>query len=470
MRRGSRRRHVTDAKINMTDDIGDSGMSEPQTITVTELNNRVKNILGKSDAINGVWLVGELSNVKCYSSGHYYFTIKDGGSQLRGVLFRGARSRIDFEPKDSLKVMAYGRVDLYVPYGSYQFIVETMRRSGIGELYAEYERLKKKLAAEGLFNKTRKRPLPTYPKTIGVVTSESGAVIHDIITTTRRMFPVDILLAPAKVQGEGSAQSVVAGIELLNRVGVDVIIVGRGGGSIEDLWSFNEESVARAIVASKAPVISSVGHETDFTIADFVADVRAATPTAAAELAVRDGNEIRRELSGFDVRMGKALTRAAERMRSRFEAVDAKLSPYRAENMVGMHNMALDTLSQRMASALRSKVADMHRRLMTADMSMSPALKENLSSAKRRAERLSVRADPAMASVINGKRARAEKAFAALSGLDPTAVLGRGYSYVASSDGRAVTSARDLEVGSVVTVRMRDGRAEAEIMNKEEYR
>lgn len=445
-------------------------MPDPETITVTELNTRVKEILDGSDRVNGVWLVGELSNVKCYPSGHYYFTIKDPTSEIRGVLFRGARARIDFEPADSMKVIAYGHVDMYVPRGSYQFNVDIMRRSGVGELYQQYEKLKRKLEAEGLFDRSRKRPLPVYPKTIGVVTSETGAVIHDIITTTKRRFPVDILLAPAQVQGDGAAASIVAGIELLNGRGVDVIIVGRGGGSIEDLWAFNEEPVARAIAASKVPVISSVGHETDFTIADFVADVRAATPTAAAELAVRDRKEILRELGDMDVRMGKALTRRAELMRSRFEAVDARLSPRRAEEMVGMLGMRLDSLSQRMAAALRGRVSAMHRRLDAAGATILPALRASLASARASEDALSERVDPAMANVLRFRRASFERASAALSGLDPTAVLGRGYSYVSLPGGRAVSSVKDVSVGSTVVVRMRDGRAVAEVRSKEERR
>lgn len=262
-------------------------------------------------------------------------------------MFRSARMRIDFEPADSMKVEAFGHVDLYPQNGKYQFIVEMMKKSGVGELYQEYERLKKKLEAEGLFAKERKRALPRYPKVIGVVTSPTGAVIHDILTTTRRLYPADILLAPAKVQGEGAARSIIDGIELLNRAGVDVIIVGRGGGSIEDLWAFNEEPVVRAIAASKVPVISSVGHETDFTLADFAADVRAPTPTGAAELAVRDQAEIRREVSDLMRRAGSGLFEALGRMHASLDALSPRIDPSKAEHMVGMHHLRLDDLSNR---------------------------------------------------------------------------------------------------------------------------
>ena len=196
-----------------------------ERVTVTELNTRVKELFGSTPGLKDIWVIGEISNFKLYTSGHSYFTIKDAGSEIRAVMFKSARSRIDFEPGDSQKIEAYGHLDMYVERGSYQFIVESMKRSGIGDLYLKYEALKKKLEAEGLFESARKRPIPQYPKTIGVVTSPTGAVIHDILTTTKRLFPADILLAPAQVQGEGAAKSIVAGIELLNREGVDVIIV-----------------------------------------------------------------------------------------------------------------------------------------------------------------------------------------------------------------------------------------------------
>ena len=263
-----------------------------ETITVTQLNTRVKDMITSSPAVRDVWVEGEISNLKKYPSGHYYMTLKDAGSEIRAVLFANSRFRVDFEPKDNMKVSAFGRVDMYVPRGQYQFIIDTMRKSGLGDLFLRYEALKRKLEAEGLFDQARKRPLPKYPRRIGVVTSQTGAVIHDIITTSATRFPADIILAPAQVQGDGAAQTIVAGMELLNRHGVDVIIVGRGGGSLEDLWPFNEEMVARAIARSKAPVVSAVGHETDFTIADFVADARAPTPTGAAAIILRDRSEM----------------------------------------------------------------------------------------------------------------------------------------------------------------------------------
>jgi exodeoxyribonuclease VII large subunit len=229
-------------------------------ISVSELNERAKAVMASDPALNNVWVSGEISNLTKHSSGHYYFTLKDAKSEIRCTLFRGARNSLQFEPAESMKVTAFGSVDMYVARGSYQFNVSAMKRSGIGDLYLALEELKKKLKEEGLFDASRKRPLPRYPGTIGVVTSASGAVIHDIIRVAAKRFPCNILLVPVIVQGEGAAASISKGIELMNTLDIDVMIVGRGGGSAEDLWAFNEEPVARAIASSRVPVISAVGH------------------------------------------------------------------------------------------------------------------------------------------------------------------------------------------------------------------
>jgi exodeoxyribonuclease VII large subunit len=389
--------------------------------------------------------VGELSNLKKYDSGHYYFTLKDNGSEIRGVMFKFSRGRIDFEPQDNMKISAFGHVDLYVERGSYQFVVETMRRTGVGDLYLAYEALKKKLEAEGLFERSRKRPLPSYPKTIGVVTSPTGAVIHDIITTSGRLFPADILLVPAQVQGEGAAESIVAGIELLNRHGADVIIVGRGGGSIEDLWAFNEEKVARAIAASVIPIISAVGHETDFTIADLVADVRAPTPTGAAELALRDKKELIKHLDTDMIRINRSLSSIVERMHGRFGILDSKLSPRRAEEKVSRYGMRLEELSSRLTSALKDCIGTMKGRYIEAETRLEFSAGGLLDNRKSVLTRYSER----------------------LESINPTKVLERGYSFITDESGRALTSVSSLNVGQEVSIRMRDGTADAEIKRTE---
>jgi len=416
-----------------------------ETMTVTQLNTRVRSILSESPPVNDIWVIGELSNLKKYSSGHYYFTLKDSTSEIRGVMFKHSRGRIDFEPQDNMKVTAFGRVDLYVERGSYQFVVETMQRSGVGDLYLEYEALKKKLEAEGLFDRARKRPLPPYPKVIGVVTSPTGAVIHDIITTSGRLFPADILLYPAQVQGEGAAESIVKGIKALNKEGVDVLIVGRGGGSIEDLWAFNEEIVARAIAASEAPVISAVGHETDFTIADLAADVRAPTPTGAAELALRDRKEVMKHLDTDMIRVNRSLSGVLDRMHYRFRITDSKLAPKRAEQRISMYGMRLDELHSRMSSALKDKAGTMRRRFIKADSGMDARVRTMIESDRKDLQRFSER----------------------LESINPMKVLDRGYALVTDEGGRALTSSGQLKAGTDVSIMMKDGKAEAEVKKVE---
>lgn len=417
-----------------------------ESVTVTQLNTRVKSILGKSPEVNDVWVTGEISNYKLYSSGHAYFTLKDSGSEIRCTLFRSARSRMNFEPGDNMEVTAFGNIDIYVERGSYQFNVLTMKKGGVGNLYAEFEKLKKKLEAEGLFETARKRSLPAYPKTVGVVTSPTGAVIHDIVTTAGRRFPTNILLAPAQVQGEGASASIAAGIRLLNKMKVDVIIVGRGGGSMEDLWAFNEERTVRAIADSEVPIISAVGHETDFTLSDFAADVRAATPTAAAELALRDRKEVLRQIEADNLRLKRSLSDILEKMHGRFRVAESKLSPKRAEEMVAMKSLRLDRLSGRLASSLGNTLDSMQRRLLRSESRLEGIPERIITKNGTRIENISGR----------------------LNSLSPYNVLKRGYGMVTDGDGKALTSAEGLKTGDGITVRFRDGLIEAEIKEVKE--
>lgn len=435
-----------------------------ETVTVTQLNNRAKNLISSSPALTDIWVNGEISNLTRASSGHYYFTLKDSGSEIRAAMFKGSRQRIDFEPKDSMKVSAFGSVDIYVPRGSYQFIVQTMRPAGIGELFLAYEELKKKLEAEGLFEQSRKRPLPRYPRRIGVVTSETGAVIHDIIMTSASRFPADIILAPSMVQGEGAADTIVKGIELLNRYGVDIVVVARGGGSLEDLWSFNEEKVARAIASSKAPVVSAVGHETDFTIADFVADVRAPTPTGAAAIMLRDRMETSSEVVALVKRANIALRAVTERMYHRFQLVDAKLSPQKALSDIGMRCMHLDELYSRARSSVEGRMSAMRHRFDVADAKLSPgSALDRMEIMSASVENSYQRIESSLSRRMDASAARLESVSGRLSALDPRNVLSRGYGMVTSSDGTVVTSVSGLKEGCTVSIGFRDGSAEAEI-------
>jgi exodeoxyribonuclease VII large subunit len=268
-------------------------MSDQQHIlTVSEITQRIKGVLERG--FNEVWVQGEISNLKLHSSGHVYFTLKDQGAQLSAVLWRGRASQLLFRPVDGMKIIVRGNITVYEPRGSYQIDCLQIQPIGVGELQLAFERLKKKLNEEGLFDPSHKKTIPQFPHRIGVVTSPTGAAIHDILSVLRRRFPaLDVIFAPVKVQGIGAAEEIAEAIGDLNKLGdVDVMIVGRGGGSLEDLWAFNEEIVARAIYGSHTPIVSAVGHEIDFSISDFVADLRAPTPSAAAELVVRDKQEV----------------------------------------------------------------------------------------------------------------------------------------------------------------------------------
>jgi exodeoxyribonuclease VII large subunit len=266
-------------------------LEEKGIFTVHEFTIAIKGIL-TSGQFNDVWIRGEISNFKNHTSGHRYFTLKDKNSSLQCVMFKWHGQNLRFEPEHGMKVLVLGDLDVYEQRGQYQLKIRAIRPDGVGELYKAYEQLRNKLALEGLFSPEHKKALPGFPKKIGVATSETGAVLHDILTVLKRRYPVNVLFIPTMVQGEYAANSIVHSIELLNRTDVDLIILGRGGGSLEDLWSFNEEDVARAIFRSKLPIISAVGHQTDYTIADFVADVRAPTPSAAAEMAVPSRQEV----------------------------------------------------------------------------------------------------------------------------------------------------------------------------------
>ena len=271
--------------------------------SITALNKAIKNMFDSKPELNRVYIKGEISNFKHHTRGHFYFTLKDENSRIAAVMFASYASNINFEPEDGMKVLVSGRVTVYEATGGYQIYVDDMQLDGLGNLYLEYEKLKKKLETEGLFDVSYKKPIPKYPKRIGIITAPTGAAIRDILSTIKRRYPIcETILFPALVQGTGAKESIVEQITRAQDFDLDVIICGRGGGSIEDLWAFNEEIVARAIFASKIPIISAVGHEIDFTIADFVADLRAPTPTGAAEMAVPNLVDLRTLIEQYKIR------------------------------------------------------------------------------------------------------------------------------------------------------------------------
>ena len=381
--------------------------------TISELNGRIKERLDTDARLHDLWARGELSNVVNHRSGHRYFTLKDGESQISCALFRASAGRLGFELEDGQNVLVFGDIDFYRPRGQAQLIARGIRLdSGLGFRYLEFERLKKKLSQEGLFDLEHKRTLPEYPGRIGIVTSLDGAALRDVIRIIGS-YPARIIISPAQVQGDGSAESISLAIKALRGM-VDVVIVCRGGGSVEDLWSFNHESVARAIYECDCPVISAIGHETDVTIADFVADVRAPTPTAAAEMAVPDPEEISIRLEEVGERMVRALYSCLQMRKSRLEYLERSMSARRMFSLVGESRQRLDYLSSRLQSAEFQ--------------------------------------------TIQVLRGRLELAGGRLSAVSPLATLSRGYTLARTPEGRLISSAGSARPGERIEVVFSDGK------------
>lgn len=439
-----------------------------KTFTVAELNARIRGLLG--DEFDDVWVAGEISGSKTAASGHCYFTLKDHEAQLRCVCFRQSLRYLKFKPQDGMAVLARGHIDVYEARGEYQLLVEAIEPQGHGALQFAFEQLKKKLAAEGLFDAERKRPLPRLPQRIGIVTSPQGAVVRDITEILSRRFPgLHLRIYPALVQGEGALEAVCRGIEYFSHSGwPQVVIVARGGGSLEDLWTFNEEAVARAIAASPAPVISAVGHETDFTIADFVADVRAATPSAAAELVICPREQIFEQLDVIDHKLLQGVRyRLAMAARALHERGVERASALLHRN-VGRMQQRVDELDYRMrsrvqagAAARRKRLEDWTARLRSLDLRLRMA---------RARQRLGA-ADAAAAQLIHLRLARAHgrlnPLIAHLTQLSPLKILDRGYAIVTNERGAIVKQAADAPADSKINVRLAQGRLAARVLKSE---
>ncbi|HZP44004.1 MAG TPA: exodeoxyribonuclease VII large subunit [Candidatus Binatia bacterium] len=440
----------------------------PRILTVTQVASLVEGAL--RDAVGAVWVGGELSNVRPQPSGHLYFTLKDDRSQLAAVMFRSAAQVLQFRPADGMDVVVQAHVGLYAARGTLQLYVERMEPRGLGALQLAFEQLKRRLAAEGLFDAARKRPLPRVPGCIGIVTAQHGAAIHDMRTTLRRRWPAArVVVRPVKVQGDGAARDIAAGIADLNRLpDVDVLIVGRGGGSLEDLWAFNEEVVARAIVASRIPVVSAVGHEVDYTIADFVADVRAATPTAAAQLVVPDRTELARSVRAAEERLATALVRRVARARERVAALERALGDpqRRVRDLV----LRVDDLAARARQALVRRVAWDRRELEgLAERLGRTGPATRVRRAEERIAGLAQRLRFALAVRVRHARATLERSAARLDALSPLACLARGYALVRKGDaaGPLVRDAATLAPGDRVVLRFAAGGARARIDDTE---
>ncbi len=419
-------------KLSLESEKVEEKLEEKETqhiYSVQEVTSYIRHRLDEDNVLSDVYVKGELSNLSQPTSGHLYFTLKDKISELRCVMFRDKNRGLKFTPEDGMSVILRGHISVYERRGSYQLYVDELQAEGIGALYLAFEQLKKKLKGEGLFDSKYKKPIPSFPRKIGIITSPTGAAIRDMLNITKRRFPhVHILLAPVAVQGEEAPGQIVNAIRLMNRVNevrmkIDVLVLGRGGGSIEDLWAFNDEAVAREIFASEIPVISAVGHETDFTIADFVADRRAATPSEAAELAVPDKREIERNLSSFALRMQQNVDNTIEYHRTRLESIEKNILFRKPTERINQHRQTVDEL-KRAIFAASTHLVTLHRKSLQA---------------------------------LTGK----------LDALSPLAILDRGYSICSRlPDGKIVRSIEDVSVGDALTILFTDGEATSEVKEK----
>ncbi len=394
---------------------GDIHMQERQALSVTQVNLYIKELMNRDDILTDVLVKGEISNFKAHSSGHMYMSLKDENGVMRAVMFRGSASKLRFKPQNGMKVVAHGRVTVYERDGQYQLYIDDMQQEGVGDLYVAFEELKQKLSGEGLFDPSHKKPLPKYPKRVGVVTAPTGAAIRDIINVLSRRFSyADVILYPVLVQGENAAESIAEAIRYFNETkGADVLIVGRGGGSIEDLWAFNEEIVAREIYKSEIPIVSAVGHEIDFTIADFVADLRAPTPSAAAELVVPAQNELMDKFQNVYHRLYQQSSRILERGRLGLQRLMERPALLNPMQKLSENQIYLDRLYQDFTGAAL-RILEQKKQGLGIEMSK-------------------------------------------LDGLSPLGTLARGFSVAKGEDGRVVHSVKQVKAGETMTVQVEDG-------------
>ncbi|MBQ8545882.1 MAG: exodeoxyribonuclease VII large subunit [Clostridia bacterium] len=395
------------------DEYGNEILPEPKT--VSWVNDYVKLLIEEEMLLQDIFVSGEISNFKKHSSGHFYFTLKDEKSEIRAVMFKPHAMKVKFAVENGLKVVVHARVSVYQQAGSYQLYVDSIVPEGIGELHFAYEQLKARLSKEGLFDEAHKKPIPKFPKKIGIITSPTGAAVRDIINVATRRYPISTLvLFPSLVQGEDAVANLIGGIEYFNITeSVDVIIIGRGGGSIEDLWAFNDEYLARAIYNSKIPVISGVGHEIDFTICDFVADLRAATPSAAAELATPNIVELSAKIDNFKTRSINNINNKLEEYKSRLRALSSSRFLANPESMLETPKMRLNSCQNKLSNAFDRVVLE--------------------------------------------KKSIFKESLAKLNALNPLSVLSRGYAVVYNDDGKSIKSVEDIDINKKFNIKLNDG-------------
>lgn len=432
--------------------------------TVSRLNTTVRQLLEQE--MGSVWLSAEISNFSQPASGHWYFTLKDDGAQVRCAMFRNSNRRVTFRPQHGQQILVRATITLYEPRGDYQLIIESMHPAGEGALQQQFELLKAKLASEGLFDQQHKQPLPEPAKQVGVITSATGAALHDVLRVLHRRDPsLPVIIYPTPVQGTDAPAAIVRAIELANqRAECDVLIVGRGGGSLEDLWSFNEERVARAIFASRIPVVSAVGHETDVTIADFVADLRAPTPSAAAEIVSRNQTELLRQLLSQQQRLEMAMDYYLAQQQRRFSRLDHRLQQQHPQLRLARQQTALFRLQQRLNEAMENRLRQSLRQQDRLSQRLAAHQPQpRLFQAQRQLEQMRYRLQQSMEKMLNRDRQRFATLAAQLEGVSPLATLARGFSVTTDSAGQVVKKTAQLQSGDTLRTRLDDGWVESQV-------
>ena len=415
---------------------------DKEYLKISELNNYIKNLLDGDIFLNRVYLKGEISNFKNHTRGHLYFTLKDDTSRISAVMFQSSAVKLTFTPEDGMNVLVSGRISAYPAQGSYQVYIDKMEVDGLGALYIEYEKLKKKLAMMGLFDENHKVPIPKFPEKIGVITASTGAAVRDIMSTIKRRYPIcEAILFPCLVQGKDAAPDIVRQIKRADAFGVDTIIVGRGGGSIEDLWAFNEEIVAKAIYECKTPIISAVGHEIDWTIADFVADLRAPTPTGAAEMAVPTVLDINTLIDNYKIRLNKNIKNMVN---TKFIKLRSLRQSFILKNPMSMYEVKeqkLDALIENINKDIKSIIVNKENLLN--NLKLSYTLKNPME-------------------LIKDKKIKFEMLINTLKLVNPLGILEKGYSLV-EYDGKIIKDSSDIKVSDYINIKLHKGKIKAEV-------
>lgn len=415
---------------------------EQEYIKISELNNYIKSLLDKDHFLNKIYLKGEISNFKNHTRGHLYFTLKDDESRISAIMFQNNATKLTFTPEDGMNVLVSGRISAYPAQGTYQIYVDKMEPDGLGALYIEYEKLKKKLASLGLFAKEKKKPIPRFPEKIGVITAPTGAAVKDIMSTIKRRYPIcEAILFPCLVQGKDAAPDIVRQIKRADSYGVDTIIVGRGGGSIEDLWAFNEEAVAYAIYECKTPIISAVGHEIDWTIADFVADLRAPTPTGAAEMAVPTVLDINTLIDNYKIRLNKNIKNMVN---TKFIKLRSLRQSFILKNPMSMYEVKeqkLDSLIDTLNKDINKVLSDKDNNLNKIKMSVILQNPYNL---------------------IKDKKIKFDLLVNTLKLVNPLGILDKGYS-LAQINGKTIKSSKDVSINDLIDIKLHEGSIKAEV-------